>query len=322
MALHKLSPVPLGLRRASKEVKQSRKLKKLLEIVLAIGNYMNRGQRGNAYGFKLSSLNRLVDTKSSTNRSMTLLHHIINIISIKFKDLLRLGDEISSVRMACKVNMTELTNEINSLKRGMQEIKKELEYNHAHPNTTVKTDQFVPVVEEFVVSASFECSGLVDLYNDMKTKYDEVTVMYAEDSNQVNTEEFFGGLNTFLNSFAEAISENETFRKSTEEQMKIKIESEKNNETSKETNRVFSKMEVRKATINGRNEKTNGEFDDLISALRTGDVFGDDLAKIRKVGRRRSSQPVNNVRNPPSPSPVRTDSVKSESTRERIARKY
>lgn len=32
-----------------------------------------------------------------------------------------------------------------------------------------------------------------------------------------------------------------------------------------------------------------GEFDDLISALRTGDVFGDELSKMK--GRRRTAPP-------------------------------
>ncbi len=36
-----------------------------------------------------------------------------------------------------------------------------------------------------------------------------------------------------------------------------------------------------------------GEFDDLISALRTGDVFGEDMAKLNKVrNRRRPSSPA------------------------------
>ena len=35
-----------------------------------------RGQRGNAVGFKLSSLTRIADTKSSCNKNMTLLHYI------------------------------------------------------------------------------------------------------------------------------------------------------------------------------------------------------------------------------------------------------
>lgn len=35
--------------------------------------------------------------------------------------------------------------------------------------------------------------------------------------------------------------------------------------------------------------ETRGEFDDLISALRTGDVFGDELSKMK--GRRRTAPP-------------------------------
>lgn len=68
---------------ASREVARSRRLKKLLEIVLALGNYMNKGARGNAFGFRLSSLNRLADTKSSSVRGTTLLHYIVDLTDRK-----------------------------------------------------------------------------------------------------------------------------------------------------------------------------------------------------------------------------------------------
>lgn len=65
---------------ASKEVHRSRRLKRILEMVLAFGNYMNRGQRGNAGGFKLVSLNRIADTKSSVKRDLTLLHYLVDTL--------------------------------------------------------------------------------------------------------------------------------------------------------------------------------------------------------------------------------------------------
>lgn len=71
-----LKPKILAVLEASKEVQRSKRLKKMLEIILAFGNYMNRGQRGNAVGFKLSSLTRISDTKSSCTKNMTLLHYI------------------------------------------------------------------------------------------------------------------------------------------------------------------------------------------------------------------------------------------------------
>ncbi|XP_008336209.2 formin-like protein 1, partial [Cynoglossus semilaevis] len=41
---------------ASVSIKSSVKLKKILEIVLAFGNYMNSSKKGAAYGFRLQSL--------------------------------------------------------------------------------------------------------------------------------------------------------------------------------------------------------------------------------------------------------------------------
>ena len=43
---------------------------------------------------------------------------------------------------------------------------------------------------------------------------------------------------------------------------------------------------------NGRGGKEKGEFDDLISALRTGDVFTEDMAKLKRTQRRRVSKEV------------------------------
>ncbi len=44
---------------ACNSVKSSVKLKRVLEMVLAFGNYMNSSRRGGAYGFKISALDRV-----------------------------------------------------------------------------------------------------------------------------------------------------------------------------------------------------------------------------------------------------------------------
>ena len=80
-----LKPKILAVLEASKEVQRSKRLRKMLEIILAFGNYMNRGQRGNAVGFKLSSLTRIADTKSSCTKNMTLLHYIVDTCEKKVR---------------------------------------------------------------------------------------------------------------------------------------------------------------------------------------------------------------------------------------------
>ena len=45
-----------NLQRSSDDVIQSKKFGEVLRVILALGNYLNGGQRGGAYGFKLNSL--------------------------------------------------------------------------------------------------------------------------------------------------------------------------------------------------------------------------------------------------------------------------
>lgn len=88
---------------ASKEISRSRRVKRILEVVLAFGNYMNRGNRAGALGFKVNSLNKMVDTKSSIDKKVTLIHYLLTTIERKFPDLLNLEVDLPHVRKASKV---------------------------------------------------------------------------------------------------------------------------------------------------------------------------------------------------------------------------
>lgn len=83
MWIGEVQPRIKSVMEASREVARSRRLRRLLELVLALGNYMNRGARGNASGFRLTSLNRLADTKSSAAKGTTLLHYLVEILGKK-----------------------------------------------------------------------------------------------------------------------------------------------------------------------------------------------------------------------------------------------
>ena len=63
---------------ASREVQRSQRLRILLEVVLAFGNYMNRGARGNASGenlairYKKNDIYRIARTKSGGSVSVRI----------------------------------------------------------------------------------------------------------------------------------------------------------------------------------------------------------------------------------------------------------
>ncbi|KAL7253795.1 hypothetical protein ACSBR1_008191 [Camellia fascicularis] len=59
---------------AAREVKESTKLRQVMQTILTLGNALNQGTgRGSAIGFKLDSLLKLSDTRARNNK-MTLMH--------------------------------------------------------------------------------------------------------------------------------------------------------------------------------------------------------------------------------------------------------
>jgi len=60
---------------------------------------MNSAKRGPAYGFKLQSLDTLVDTKSS-DRSICLLHFIVDTIRSKMPEIMNFDSELMYIDKA------------------------------------------------------------------------------------------------------------------------------------------------------------------------------------------------------------------------------
>ncbi|GAA6103189.1 disheveled-associated activator of morphogenesis 1, partial [Tachysurus ichikawai] len=98
-----IKPKIEALSQASTEVLKSQNLRQLFEVVLALGNYMNKGQRGNAYGFRVSSLNKIADTKSSIDKNITLLHYLIMILEQKYPKVSLFHEDLQNVPEAAKV---------------------------------------------------------------------------------------------------------------------------------------------------------------------------------------------------------------------------
>ena len=83
---HAIKPRIEAVYLGSKSTRNSKKFQKILEIILAFGNYMNSSKKGSAYGFKLQSLDSLYITKSSDKKS-TIVNYIVEVVNEKYKEL-------------------------------------------------------------------------------------------------------------------------------------------------------------------------------------------------------------------------------------------
>ncbi|XP_076872972.1 disheveled-associated activator of morphogenesis 1b isoform X2 [Brachyhypopomus gauderio] len=284
-----IKPKVEALTKASREVLHSHNLQQLLEVVLAFGNYMNKGQRGNAYGFKVSSLNKIADTKSSIDKNITLLHYLITILEKKYPKVMLFPDDLQNVPEAAKVNMTELEKEIGALRSGLKSVESELDFQKKHPQEV--GDKFVSVVSQFVTLASFSFSDVEDSLSEAKELFVKVVRHFGEDSGKMQPDEFFGIFDQFLQAFSEARQENENLRRrKEEEERRARMETQLKEQRERE-------RKARKAKENG--EDTGGEFDDLVSALRSGEVFDKDLSKMKRNRKRINSQTTDTGRERP-----------------------
>ncbi|NXD02142.1 DAAM1 protein, partial [Certhia familiaris] len=251
-----------AIRAGSKAVLQSSSLQQLLEVVLAFGNYMNKGQRGNAFGFKISSLNKIADTKSSIDKNITLLHYLITVVEKKYPKVLRLHEELRDIPQAAKVNMTELEKEINTLRSGLRAVETELDFQKSQVQQA--GDKFVSVVSQFITLASFSFSDVEDLLMEAKELFSKAVKHFGEDTDKMQPDEFFGIFDQFLQAVTEAKQENENMRKrKEEEERRARMEAQLKEQRERE-------RKARKAKESG---EESGEFDDLVSALRSGEVF-------------------------------------------------
>jgi len=287
--LNELRPKIQAVLEASKEVQRSKRLKRMLELILAFGNYMNRGQRGNAHGFKLNSLTRIADTKSSCNKNMTLLHFMADTCEQKFRECLFLEADLPHVRDAAKVNMKELEKDMTLLRSGMKECGREVEFYRGQAVTP--GDRYLAVMREFMAMASVRLAELEDLFTDMKARFDRVCRMFCEDPATTQSDEFFGIFDHFITSFAEAKMDNDNAKKKKEEEEKIaKQHQEMRMRTLERKKSNAGRLSGHPVPQPGHGQDQT-EFDDLISALRTGDVFGENIDKFKRNRKSRTSPP-------------------------------
>lgn len=116
-----------GVDKAVKSIKTNESLKNFLQLVLLIGNVMNNnnGFRGNARGFKLSSLVALADTKSSNSsdniasssgRESNFLRFILTFARTELPSSIQFISELEpSIKRATKISLNTISQEFANL---------------------------------------------------------------------------------------------------------------------------------------------------------------------------------------------------------------
>ncbi|KAL5035841.1 hypothetical protein BDV3_005682 [Batrachochytrium dendrobatidis] len=243
---------------AATQLKDNKKIARLFQVILAIGNYMNADSsaKGGAFGFTLDSLTKLADVKSN-DRKTSLLNYIVSTIDQKFSDLIDIGLSGSVLDRASKVSLVTISQEINELVRGMEGLERELQ----HPDTDTKGDMLKPYIEKFVKSQKQELEKVVTMHKKMEESFKKVVEYFGEDASA--TPALFAIFATFLVHLDRARKEN----------IKFEVMSKSGEKSTRLAEKEQEKRKLKENVSKVINSDNKQIMDDLIFALKTGDHF-------------------------------------------------
>ncbi|XP_045884083.1 protein diaphanous homolog 3 isoform X1 [Meles meles] len=272
--VNNIKPDIMAVSTACEEIKQSRSFSKLLELVLLMGNYMNAGSRNaQTFGFNLSSLCKLKDTKSADQKT-TLLHFLVEVCEEKYPDILNFVDDLEHLDKASKVSVETLEKNLKQMGRQLQQLEKDLE---TFPPPEDLHDKFVTKMSSFVITAKEQYEKLLKLHEKMEKLYQSLMGYYAIDVKKMSVEDFFNDLNNFRTTFMQARKENIKKREAEEREKRAQLAKEL---AEKER---LERQQKKKRLLEMKTEgDETGVMDSLLEALQSGAAFRDRRKRTPK----------------------------------------
>ncbi|CAN1306437.1 Formin-like protein 3 [Linum perenne] len=191
---------------AAREVKESEKLRQIMQTILTLGNALNQGTaRGSAVGFKLDSLLKLSDTRARNNK-MTLMHYLCKLLAEKMPTLLDFGKDLVHLEAASKIQLKTLAEEMQAVSKGLEKVEQELA---ASENDGAISIGFQKVLKNFLHTAEAEVRTLISLYSEVGRNADALSQYFGEDPARCPFEQVTQILVVFVKMFNKSKDENE-----------------------------------------------------------------------------------------------------------------
>lgn len=190
---------------ASREVRESVKLRRIMQTILSLGNALNQGTaRGSAIGFRLDSLLKLIDTRARNNK-MTLMHYLCKVLADKLPELLDFDQDLSHLEAGSKIQLKTLAEEMQSISKGLGKVEQELT---ASENDGPVSEGFRKILKGFLNTAEADARSLTSLYSEVGRNADALALYFGEDPARCPYEQVVTTLVNFKTMFKRVHNEN------------------------------------------------------------------------------------------------------------------
>ena len=183
----------------------SQNLKKLFEIMLAIGNYMNGiTNRGGAFGFKIDSLTKFVELKSKDNKT-TLLNYIVDFIYEDLGNPILIGNLLDNLKNFEQMEINSINELMNDLNKKFKILTTLKDKVTAHKKDLDDDDQVENFLNENYEVIEKDINQIKKKVDDIQTKFEKVYKYLGEDKYDI--EKFIALFKNFYYKLKEANDE-------------------------------------------------------------------------------------------------------------------
>ena len=198
----------------ARRVAESTKFKGVLEITLALGNFMNAGhQLGNAGGVSIEGVLMLSGVRAGGgHQRITLMHYLAALVSTKEPHLLDFAADLRGCREAAAAPPEGLRAELAQLVGCCDELAQTLRDiggggGAGRKEQDPSTATFLQIMSEFHAAARGELEELEGKVALMEERFSALARYFGEDPAAFRAGEFLGHVNAFVDQFDRCLAE-------------------------------------------------------------------------------------------------------------------
>ena len=245
---------------------------------MQVGNYMNTGSRNaQAYGFDISYLPKLSNTKAADNKS-TLLHYLIEVIEHSFPECLTFPEDLHHLDAASRVSPETLMKNLTVMKASIRMLETDLKTFKPHNSL----DRFGNVMIKFVDQAKEQQEKLQAMYVKMDRLYNTIADYFVFEPKKYTMDEFFGDIKIFKDQFVESYQEIKRTREEEDRRQRARVAKEQADR--ERTLRKKNNFNNSKNSFVDMDAEEEGVMDNLLVALKTGKAFEGKNRRRRAQG--------------------------------------
>ncbi|KAI3690436.1 hypothetical protein L2E82_48461 [Cichorium intybus] len=190
---------------ATKEILESKKLVKIMQIILTMGNKLNAGTtQGSAGGFRLDNFRNLGYTYA-TDKKITLLHFLCKVVAEQTPELLDFDKDLFHLQSASMIQIKSLLEDKYAIINGFEKAQQEYDTSANDGGVSI---QFREALKSFLVSADAQLPLLTSSFDEAAQYADSLAIYFGEDPSRSPWEQVTSSLARFIVKFKKAHEEN------------------------------------------------------------------------------------------------------------------